>query len=158
MTTTTTFDLRAFAVWWGERIQELAEETAKQNAAEVNGHAGTGAMDAASHSAPVVSRPSAAPSGCQYEGLIRSIWTQDADFAIKVAMRESRCTAGAVNNEGCDRSGRTASHALGVFQMCYPLHQASFDAAGCNAPLDAECGIKAAWQLYLAAGRGPWGG
>src|SRR5207302_1107746 len=64
-------------------------------------------------------------------------------WATRIVKRESHCTPGAVNHGGCDASGRTNSHAMGLAQICMPLHQAVFAAIGCSDQLDAECGVRA---------------
>lgn len=104
------------------------------------------------------SAPAAAPPAGLCESLLATYFADDYRWAHRVVMRESRCTPSAVNYEGCDTSGRTNSHAMGLFQMCYPLHEASFVAAGCQEPLDAECNVRAARKLYDRSGRAPWGG
>lgn len=89
-------------------------------------------------------------NGCAYEGLIRSIWTEDADWAVSVAMRESRCQPGASNPSG----------AHGLFQMLG--HHDIFVRVGCEDEFNPECNAKAAFSLYQglkAQGkdpRAPW--
>jgi hypothetical protein len=93
-------------------------------------------------------------TGCAYETAIRAAFPNDGDWAVSVAWRESRCQPGAVNRaETCAPGG---SHAMGLFQMCYPLHAPTFAAAGCNDPLEPSCGIAAAALLYRGSGRSPW--
>lgn len=94
------------------------------------------------------------PTGCGYETAIRAAFPNDGDWAVSVAWRESRCQSDAVNRaETCAPGG---SHAMGIFQMCYPLHAPTFAAAGCSDPLEPSCGIAAAALLYRGSGRSPW--
>lgn len=106
------------------------------------------------------SRRSASGASCpgQMGELLAQYFPEALDWATRTVKRESGCNPRAVNNEGCDTSGRTNSHALGAAQMCYPLHADIFAAVGCSDPLDAECGVKAFRRLYDGAGRAPWGG
>lgn len=97
-----------------------------------------------------------ATSGCQYASLIRSIWQQDADWAIWVVSKrgghgESNCTAGA----------RNASGSSGLFQLMMPLHSDLLRAVcpgrdPMQSVFDPECNIRAAWRLYQGSGRSPW--
>jgi hypothetical protein len=82
--------------------------------------------------------------GCQYADLIRSVWSQDAEWAIGIAWRESNCTAGASNPSG----------AHGLFQMLG--HHDIFVAIGCEDEFNPECNARAAWSLYQGSGRRPW--
>lgn len=94
---------------------------------------------------------------CQYADLIREIFGDEADKAIKIAWRESRCTA-AFNNENCDRRG---GHAYGPMQLCLPLHDQQYLAVGCEWQADwrdPRCSLLAAKHLRDQAGWGPWGG
>jgi hypothetical protein len=76
-----------------------------------------------------------------------------------IAHRESRCTLGAFNPEGCDTSGRTDSHAYGPLQMCLPLHEGFMAAVGCAGKYrDDACTVAAAAALRRSVGRSPWGG
>jgi len=94
----------------------------------------------------------AVDSGCAYAGAIRAAWagTGDEEWAVSVAMRESRCQPGA----------RNASGASGLFQLMVPLHnQLIADVCGdAGLVFDPGCNIAAARALYAGAGRGPWGG
>lgn len=91
---------------------------------------------------------------CQYADLIRSIWTQDAEWLIGIAWRESRCTSDAKSPTGC----------WGILQLCVPLHLGIFRYVcpeltaelGNDVALNAECNIRAGWHLYTGAGRRPW--
>lgn len=86
-------------------------------------------------------------SPCQYADLIRSIWQRDAEWAISIAYRESRCIP----------TARNASGASGLFQMMMPMHSGIFLAVcGHTDWTDPECNIKAAWSLYQGSGRSPW--
>lgn len=38
---------------------------------------------------------------------------------------------------------------MGPFQLCMPLHEWLYAAAGCNDVHDVECNVRMAWQLYL---------
>lgn len=134
----------------------LWDAAALKNAEAVN--AQVRAEQATSYRPPATAPAPLILNAGSCEQLVAKYFPDDTAWAERIAQRESHCTAGAVNNEGCDTSGRTNSHALGVFQLCYPLHQAAFDTAGCNHPLELECGIRAARALYDSAGRGPWGG
>jgi hypothetical protein len=88
------------------------------------------------------------PSGCAYAPLIRSVWGPDADQAIAIAWRESRCQPDAYNPSG----------SAGLFQLMMPLHADLFTAVGCPADAwaDARCNVLAAHALFEAAGWGPW--
>lgn len=81
-------------------------------------------------------------NGCAYADLIRSIWTRDADWAIGIAWRESRCIPTARNPSG----------ASGLFQMMLPLHADLFDGPWS----DPAVNVRAAWRLYQGSGRAPW--
>lgn len=82
---------------------------------------------------------------CAYADLIRSIWQQDAEWAIGIAWRESRCQPAARNPEG----------AAGLFQLY--RHDDLIAAAGPGCVWsDPVCNTTAAWRLYLGCGRGPW--
>ena len=86
---------------------------------------------------------------CAYASLIRSVWARDAEWAITIAWRESRCQAGARNaNE----------QASGLFQIMLPMHRRLFSDVGCDPSqwADPTCNTKAAWLLYQRAGRQPW--
>jgi soluble lytic murein transglycosylase-like protein len=86
-------------------------------------------------------------SPCQYADLIRSIWQKDAEWAIGIAYRESRCIP----------TARNASGASGLFQMMMPMHSGLFIAAcGSTDWTNPECNIRAAWILYQGSGRSPW--
>jgi soluble lytic murein transglycosylase-like protein len=86
-------------------------------------------------------------SPCQYADLIRSIWQRDAEWAIGIAYRESRCIP----------TARNASGASGLFQMMMPMHSDLFmTACGSTDWANPECNIKAAWLLYQSSGRSPW--
>lgn len=92
--------------------------------------------------------PSPGPSGCDYEGLIRQTFVEDPDWAVSIAMRESRCQPGAANPSG----------SMGLFQLLLPLHNDLLFAVGC-APdqwSDPVCNTEAAHLLYQGAGRRPW--
>lgn len=93
---------------------------------------------------PVVPRS----SGCAFEALIRSVFVEDPDWAVMVAMRES----------GCQPTARNPSGASGLFQMMMPMHTASFAAVGCTPDQwpDPVCNVNAAHLLYLGSGRAPW--
>lgn len=85
---------------------------------------------------------------CAYAGLIRSIWQRDAEWAIGIAFRESRCQPNALN----------ASGSSGLFQILMPLH-ARLVAAVCGiaaSVFDAVCNVRVAWALYSGSGRAPW--
>lgn len=111
-------------------------------------------------SVPVVSGGAVSSLSCgpYIDGLLAQYFGNDYAWAERIVHRESSCQPGARNGKGCDSSGQTDSHAIGLFQMCYPQHLASFVAAGCANPYDAACGIEAARKLYDADGRAPWGG
>lgn len=102
--------------------------------------------------APRVSTP--VPAGCGHADLIRSIWASEADWAISIAWRESRCSPGAKSPSGC----------WGLFQLCVPLHMGIFRyvcpelsaAVGNDVALDAECNVRAGWHLFQGAGKRPW--
>lgn len=90
--------------------------------------------------------PSPGPSGCAYEGLIRSVFVEDPDWAIAIAIRESHCQPDAYNPSGSE----------GLFQLYH--HDDLLDAVGCTAADWAEpwCNVRAAHLLYLGTGRAPW--
>lgn len=92
--------------------------------------------------------PSPGPSGCDYEGLIRSTFVEDPDWAVAIAWRESRCQPDAANPSG----------SMGLFQMLLPLHDDLFYAVGCTPDQwsDPVCNVNAAHLLYRGAGRQPW--
>lgn len=136
-TTTTVYDLRKLAP-----VVEAFEQwtsTTKPKAASGGGR-GEGQS--------TVSRPAANNSQCQYADLIREIWTKDAEWAISIAWRESRCQANARHPEG----------ASGLFQMMMPMHRGIFERVGCAARQwsDPRCNVMAAWSLYQGSGRRPW--
>jgi hypothetical protein len=81
--------------------------------------------------------------------LIRSVWTRDADWAIRIAWRESRCQPGAHNGH---------SSAAGLFELLG--HADMYRAVGCSPSqwAEASCNTRAAFLLYQGSGRGPWGG
>lgn len=93
-------------------------------------------------------QPSPGPSGCDYEGLIRSVFVEDPDWAVRIAWRESRCQPSAANPSG----------SMGLFQMLLPLHDDLFYAVGCTPAdwSDPVCNVEAAHLLYLGSGRQPW--
>lgn len=94
--------------------------------------------------APSAPQPRAqARSGCPYASLIRSIWQRDADWAIGIAWRESRCEPGVRNPSGAE----------GLFQL---LGHGDL-MLGCSWS-DPACNARAAWRLYEGSGRAPWGG
>ena len=141
-TTTTTINYRAVGRWAAAvaRNEQAARTTTTTTTIAAR---------------PSPTRSATSSSGCAYEAQIRAAFPGDGDWAISIAWRESRCQPGAVNHaETCAPGG---SHAMGLFQMCYPLHAPTFAAVGCSDPLNAECNIRAAAHLYAGAGRGPWG-
>jgi hypothetical protein len=141
-TTTTTINYRAVRQWVA---------TVERNKAAARTTTTTTTTTAPT---PVAAVPVASGSGCAYEAQIRAAFPGDGDWAIGIAWRESRCQPGAVNQaETCASGG---SHAMGLFQMCYPLHAPTFAAVGCSDPLNAECNIRAAAHLYAGSGRSPW--
>ena len=104
--------------------------------------------------APAGDRQAATPagSGCGVADQIRAAWadTPDGEWAVSVAMRESRCQPEARNPSG----------ASGIFQLMMPLHR-RLVADTCGEPadelvFDAACNIAAARALYQGAGRRPW--
>jgi len=106
-------------------------------------------------SPPRPSAPSVGGStnGCQYESLIRSAFGPAGDWAIRIAMRESRCTTyreGAYNPTPCGGG----NHAVGIFQLCMPMHADLYPCDWHTA--DAACEVEAAHRLYLGAGTAPW--
>ena len=80
-------------------------------------------------------------TGCAYASLIRSIWQRDAEWAIGIAWRESRCIPTAYNPSGAE----------GLFQL---LGHGDL-MAGCSWS-DPACNTRAAWRLYEGSGRRPW--
>lgn len=130
----------------------LRNDKAREEAAKMKVSADQGAV-----TRPPAAAPSMPDSECA--GLVEKYFGDVLDWAMRVVNRESGCNPGVINwREGCDSSGRTDSHAYGVFQLCWPMHQATFDAVGCSQPLDAECNIRAARRLYDEQGPAPWGG
>lgn len=141
-TTSTTISAEALQRWYDvayfrdvlewnlavERAEAARREQASKNRPD------DGELDGAFRDSSAVS----APSGCQYEHLIRATWQEAQDWAIGIAMRESGCTAGATSPDG----------ARGVFQLLGHVDD------GCA--YDAACNIAAAWALYQACHEGPW--
>lgn len=96
--------------------------------------------------APTVPATSGAYTGsprsdaCPYAALIRSIWERDADWAISIAWRESRCIPTAYNPSGAE----------GLFQLL-----GHGDLMPCDWR-DPVCNVTGAWRLYEGSGRAPW--
>lgn len=90
-----------------------------------------------------------APSGCAYESLIRSVFVEDADWAVMIAMRESGCRADAYNASGASGLFQLLGHENIVADVCpgRDPYQAVFDPV---------CNVNAAHVLYLGSGRAPW--
>jgi hypothetical protein len=136
-------------------VRGAGQAIAQWNAAGSEARVGESTRVSAPYSlAP--SPPAATSSSC--EQLVRATFPDDPDWAYAVAIRESGCTFGAINNEGCDSSGRTDSHAYGAAQICLPLHARQFEAVGCQWTQwrDLGCYMRAWRHLYDEAGRGPW--
>lgn len=88
--------------------------------------------------------------GCQWAGTIRAVFGGAGDWAVAIAMRESRCVPSAASPTGC----------LGLFQLCWPLH-ADLERAACGRSdraglFDPACNIAAAKRLYDGSGTAPW--
>lgn len=92
-------------------------------------------------------RPAASSGGDCYSAIDR-YWHGDKAWARKIAWRESNNTPTVRNRSG----------ASGCMQMMMPTHAQRFRAVGCSPSqwASADCNIKAAWNLYQAAGRSPW--
>ena len=98
--------------------------------------------------------PVPSTSGCGYEAQIRATFGTAGDWAVRIAMRESRCTPTAKSPTGC----------WGLFQLCVPLHLGIFrhvcpeltGQVGNAVALDPACNIAAAKHLYDGAGTRPW--
>lgn len=90
-----------------------------------------------------------APSGCAYESLIRSVFIEDASWAVSIAMRESGCRADAYNPSGASGLFQLLGHENIVADVCpgRDPYQAVFDPV---------CNVNAAHVLYLGSGRAPW--
>jgi hypothetical protein len=150
--TTTTMSLREVL----EGVRGAGQAIAQWNAAGVQPMQQAGR----SRLGTAVLEPSPPPavSSSSCEQLVRATFPDDPDWAYAVAMRESRCTFGAINNAGCDSSGRTDSHAYGAAQICLPLHQRQFEAVGCQWTQwqDLGCYMRAWRHLYDEAGTQPW--
>lgn len=88
-------------------------------------------------------------SGCAYENEIRAVFGSAGDWAVSIAMRESRCQADAANS---------SSSARGLFQLLLSYHGDKFRAVGCSPEqwADPMCNIRAAKYLYDMAGTSPW--
>lgn len=155
-TTTTTINAapwyRALAVRkWNESIAWLdavhANNVKAWNAAVVRARLARG-HDWFRPTAASLSPFVGVPSGCAYADLIRSIWQRDAEWAINIAFRESRCSPGALNRSGSS----------GLFQILMPLH-ADLVRNVCGpggSVFDAACNVRVAWALYQSSGRAPW--
>ena len=133
---------------WMEGIKNAEEE---HRLAEVARLEATRAAANATSASPG-NREASPASGCGLADAIRAAWadTQDAEWAISVAIRESHCQEGARNPSG----------ASGVFQLMMPLHRRLI-AEVCGEPAEelvftASCNIAAARVLYDRAGRAPW--
>lgn len=101
-----------------------------------------------------VARPpvavSASDHGCAYASLIRSVWLQDAEWAIGIAWRESNCQPTARNG---------SSGSAGLFQLLGHEDMFRYACPGQDPAMswaDPECNVRAAWHLYEGAGRAPW--
>lgn len=128
----------AQSVWQAELDRQAQAHAAAEAAAA--------AAEASARAAP--GAPTSPSSGCAHADLIRSIWGDAAEWAIGIAMRESRCSPGEVSPTGC----------MGLFQVCLPLHNHRFIAVGCDPSqwADPTCNVKAAYRLYQENGTDPW--
>lgn len=95
--------------------------------------------------------PSPGPSGCAYEGLVRNVFTDDADWAVSIALRESNCEPLARNSSGSS----------GLFQLLLPLHDDLLTAVCPQWDPSVSwsipwCAVAAAHLLYEGSGRAPW--
>lgn len=141
--------VQAFTAWF-EGVKNGEEEARLAALARLE------AARAAANPAPTSTgdRQAATPAGssCGVADQIRAAWadTPDGEWAVSVAMRESRCQPDA----------RNASGASGIFQLMMPLHR-RLVVEVCGEPADelvfsAACNIAAARALYQGAGRAPW--
>ena len=85
---------------------------------------------------------------CPWRRLIARTFP-DWPQAVAVAWRESRCQPAAANR---------SSTARGLMQLLMSLHGHRFVAVGCTSDDwdDAWCNLRAARDLYNAAGASPW--
>lgn len=130
-----------------------------RNAEEAERLAALARLEAARAAANPASAPAgdrqatpATGSSCGFADAIRAAWadTPDGEWAVSVAMRESRCQPEARNPSG----------ASGLFQLMMPLHR-RLVLEVCGEPADElvfspACNIAAARALYQGAGRAPW--
>lgn len=89
------------------------------------------------------------PGGIKY--LIESVFGPAAPWFESVAWRESGCQADARNDEG----------ASGVGQLMLPLHNDILIAVCPDLDValswkNPDCGVRAAYQLYIGSGTAPW--
>lgn len=165
-----TFSLRAASNV--ERVLDAAVVIQAAKDAVVSARAavpGKNGLDASSSlprtaASPAAVSIAAVPSsnGCAPDvaALVEQTFGADAGWWFQVVIpRESHCEPGAVNwREGCDTSGQTNSHAVGLVQICMPQHRAAFAAVGCSDWHDLVCYVKAWKYLVDTEGRRPWGG
>jgi hypothetical protein len=87
------------------------------------------------------------PTGCVEA--MRRVWPQSEwAWGERIMWRESNHTPSARNRSG----------ASGCWQMMLPLHNRRFAAVGCSPAewADPLCNNKAAYNLFVEAGRSPW--
>lgn len=102
-----------------------------------------------------VSPRAAGGSRCAYAALIRQVWQRDAEWAIGIAWRESRCIPTALNPLGSAGLFQLYRHDDLLAQVCRGVSpRASWKMPACN--------VGAAWLLYQLSeraygdGRRPW--
>jgi len=102
-----------------------------------------------------VSPRAAGGSRCAYAALIRHVWQRDAEWAIGIAWRESRCIPTALNPSGSAGLFQLYRHDDLLAQVCRGVSPA----ASWKMP---ACNVGAAWLLYQLSeraygdGRRPW--
>jgi hypothetical protein len=141
--------------------RQLAENTRRATAAERTRELRAQRLTSAEpQPVAVAPSPPGACAGTPVGALIAKYFpAEQVAWFSDIAHRESRCTLGAFNPEGCDTSGRTDSHAYGPLQMCLPLHEGFMAAVGCAGKYrDDACTVAAAAALRRSVGRSPWGG
>jgi hypothetical protein len=100
-----------------------------------------------------------ANGACQYDGLMREVFVEDPEWAVKKMHAESGCDPNIVNPKTCTKN--TTLHAKGLMQLCGHadlLQQVCPGRDPNESVFDPNCNVQAAHKLYQGSGRGPWGG
>jgi hypothetical protein len=111
-----------------------------------------------------VARSSGGNGLCSQEiaDLARSIWTKDVDWLLnEVIPGESRCVPTALNPSGAAGLTQMMSvHNHRFAKVCghkYDFRvELTLERSKQSFWKDPECNLKAAWDLYVEQGRGPW--